>query len=97
MTNRPRNQIAGPQGGEHAGLDAIMPALYGELRRLAGACMQRERPDHTLQTTALVHEAYDFIRPANAVAPSCASASPPACDRRPGSPFSGQPELTLPP
>jgi RNA polymerase sigma-70 factor (ECF subfamily) len=62
MTNRPRNQSAGPQEGERAGLDAIMPALYAELRRLAGACMQRERPDHTLQTTALVHEAYLRLR-----------------------------------
>ncbi|MDZ4829774.1 MAG: ECF-type sigma factor [Phycisphaerae bacterium] len=33
-------------------------ALYGELRRLAGAMLRRERPDHTLQTTELVHEAY---------------------------------------
>lgn len=62
MTNRPRNQTAGPRQGERAGLDAVMPALYAELRRLAGACMQRERPDHTLQATALVHEAYLRLR-----------------------------------
>jgi len=35
-----------------------MPALYAELRRIAGACMRKERQDHTLQPTALVHEAY---------------------------------------
>jgi hypothetical protein len=32
--------------------------LYTELKQIAGACMRAERPDHTLQTTALVHEAY---------------------------------------
>ena len=41
-----------------AALDAIMPVLYDELRRMARAYMQQERPDHTLQPTALVHEAY---------------------------------------
>jgi RNA polymerase sigma-70 factor, ECF subfamily len=35
-----------------------MPVVYRELRRLAGHYMKRERPDHTLQPTALVHEAY---------------------------------------
>jgi RNA polymerase sigma factor (TIGR02999 family) len=35
-----------------------MPLVYEELRRLAGHYMRRERPDHTLQTTALIHEAY---------------------------------------
>jgi RNA polymerase sigma-70 factor, ECF subfamily len=39
-------------------LDALIPEIYEELRRLAGSVMRRERPDHTLQTTALVHEAY---------------------------------------
>jgi len=37
-----------------------MPLVYGELRRLAGSYLRRERADHTLQSTALVHEA--FIR-----------------------------------
>jgi RNA polymerase sigma factor (TIGR02999 family) len=36
----------------------LVPLVYAELRRVAGAYMQRERPDHTLQATALVHEAY---------------------------------------
>jgi RNA polymerase sigma-70 factor (ECF subfamily) len=39
-------------------LDAAMPALYQELRRMAKQYLSRERPDHTLQPTALVHEAY---------------------------------------
>jgi len=39
-------------------LDDLVPVVYGELRRLAASYMRRERPDHTLQTTALVHEAY---------------------------------------
>ena len=36
----------------------MMEAVYGELRRLAGAYLRRQRKDHTLQPTALVHEAY---------------------------------------
>jgi RNA polymerase sigma-70 factor, ECF subfamily len=36
----------------------LISAIYGELRRLAGHYMRRERPDHTLQATALVHEAF---------------------------------------
>lgn len=36
----------------------LLPLLYGELRRLAGARMQREKAGHTLQPTALVHEAW---------------------------------------
>jgi RNA polymerase sigma factor (TIGR02999 family) len=37
--------------------DRLVRAIYGELRRTAGALMRRERPDHTLQPSALVHEA----------------------------------------
>ena len=36
----------------------LIPAVYDELRRLAGSYMRRERTDHTLQATALVHEAF---------------------------------------
>ncbi len=36
----------------------MLPAIYAELQRLARAYLRRERPDHTLQPTALVHEAY---------------------------------------
>ena len=45
------------QAGADA-LDYIMPIVYKELRRLAGAHLRRERPGHTLQPTALVHEVY---------------------------------------
>ena len=44
--------------GNQAALDRILPLVYDELRRLASGYMRRERPDHMLQTTALVHEAY---------------------------------------
>jgi RNA polymerase sigma factor (TIGR02999 family) len=44
--------------GNQAALDELMPLVYGELRRLASAYLRRERPDHTLQSTALVHEAF---------------------------------------
>jgi RNA polymerase sigma-70 factor, ECF subfamily len=36
----------------------LVPLVYDELKRLARSYMRRERPDHTLQATALVHEAY---------------------------------------
>jgi RNA polymerase sigma-70 factor, ECF subfamily len=44
--------------GSRDALDRLMPLVYGELRRQAGRYLQRERRDHTLQPTALVHEAY---------------------------------------
>jgi RNA polymerase sigma factor (TIGR02999 family) len=44
--------------GDRAALDTLLPLVYDELRRLAGNYLQRERSDHTLQPTALVHEAY---------------------------------------
>jgi RNA polymerase sigma factor (TIGR02999 family) len=44
--------------GDQAALDQLMPLVYDELRRLARSYLRRERPDHTLQPTALVHEAY---------------------------------------
>lgn len=43
---------------EPADADALVPAVYNELRRLAAAYIRRERPGQTLQATALVHEAY---------------------------------------
>jgi RNA polymerase sigma factor (TIGR02999 family) len=45
------------EGEQHA-LDELAPLVYRELRGLAAAYLRRERPDHTLQPTALVHEAY---------------------------------------
>jgi RNA polymerase sigma factor (TIGR02999 family) len=44
--------------GDDAALAQLTPLVYEELRRLAHRQMGRERPDHTLQTTALVNEAY---------------------------------------
>jgi RNA polymerase sigma-70 factor (ECF subfamily) len=44
--------------GDQSALEALTPLLYQELRRMARSYMRRERPDHTLQSTALVHEAY---------------------------------------
>jgi RNA polymerase sigma factor (TIGR02999 family) len=44
--------------GNQAALDELMPLVYGELRRLASAYLRRERSNHTLQSTALVHEAF---------------------------------------
>jgi RNA polymerase sigma factor (TIGR02999 family) len=44
--------------GDSAAFERLMPAVYDELHRLAARYLRRERSDHTLQTTALVHEAY---------------------------------------
>ncbi len=44
--------------GDEQALGELLPLVYNELRRVARAQLQRERPDHTLQSTALVHEAY---------------------------------------
>jgi RNA polymerase sigma factor (TIGR02999 family) len=44
--------------GDRSALDELTPLVYAELRRLAASYMKYERPDHTLQSTALVHEAY---------------------------------------
>ena len=44
--------------GDLQARDDLVPVVYRELRRRAGAYLRRERPDHTLQPTALVHEAY---------------------------------------
>lgn len=45
-------------GQNPQGLAEVVPMLYAELRKLAASYLKRERGDHTLQTTALVHEAY---------------------------------------
>jgi RNA polymerase sigma-70 factor (ECF subfamily) len=45
-------------GGDQHALQELTPIVYGELRRLARYYMKGERPGHSLQTTALVHEAY---------------------------------------
>jgi len=44
--------------GDNGALEELMPLVYGELRRLAGSYLRRERAGHTLQSTALVNEAF---------------------------------------
>jgi len=46
------------QAGDSEALSALVPLVYADLRRLAHRYLQQQRPDHTLQSTALVHEAY---------------------------------------
>lgn len=46
------------RAGDEESLRRLVPLVYNELRRVAHHHLRRERPDHTLQTTALVHEAY---------------------------------------
>jgi RNA polymerase sigma factor (TIGR02999 family) len=50
--------LQGWRDGDSRALDALLPLVYKELRRLAHFQLRRERPDHTLQSAALVHEAY---------------------------------------
>src|SRR5438094_540875 len=44
--------------GDREAMDRLIPVVYGELHRQAARYLRRERPGHTLQTTALIHEAY---------------------------------------
>src|SRR5579872_2770830 len=46
------------RNGDRESLDKLMPLVYEELRLIAGRYLRRERPSHTLQSTALVHEAF---------------------------------------
>ncbi len=46
------------RGGDAAAFDALVPAVYADLRQLARRMMRRERSDHTLQATALLNETY---------------------------------------
>jgi RNA polymerase sigma factor (TIGR02999 family) len=46
------------RAGDADALSRLLPVVYQELRRVAGSYLRRERSDHTLQSTALVHEAY---------------------------------------
>ncbi|NBB75102.1 MAG: sigma-70 family RNA polymerase sigma factor [Bacteroidetes bacterium] len=48
-------------GGNRTVVDAVLPQVYEELRDLAHRKLRGERPDHTLNTTALVHEAYEKL------------------------------------
>jgi RNA polymerase sigma-70 factor (ECF subfamily) len=62
MENPPRDDVTLLLGqlanGNEDAASRLIPLVYNELRRLAGGYMRCERPDHTLQATALVHEAY---------------------------------------
>jgi RNA polymerase sigma factor (TIGR02999 family) len=50
--------LADWSNGDRQALEKLTPLVYDELRRLAGRYLRHERPGHTLQSTALVHEAY---------------------------------------
>jgi RNA polymerase sigma-70 factor, ECF subfamily len=54
----PTEDLSLARGGDRDAAQRLMPLVYDELRRLAASYLRRERPDHTLQPTALVHEAY---------------------------------------
>jgi RNA polymerase sigma factor (TIGR02999 family) len=58
-TSRPITELLHQwQAGDAAALEALIPLMYSELHRLAGGYLRRERAGHTLQSTALVNEAY---------------------------------------
>ena len=61
-------QLARIRSGAPGALDDLLPLVYQELHRLAEIALQRERPGHTLQPTALMHEA--FLRLFGGAAPS---------------------------
>jgi RNA polymerase sigma factor (TIGR02999 family) len=50
--------IQAAQAGDHEAASNLLPLVYDELRKLAAAKMAAEKPGHTLEATALVHEAY---------------------------------------
>ena len=61
MTEKPGDVtllLAEMRAGREEALSRLIPLLYSELRRLAARCMRQERAGHTLQPTALVHEAF---------------------------------------
>ncbi|MCU1304128.1 MAG: polymerase, sigma-24 subunit, subfamily [Candidatus Sulfotelmatobacter sp.] len=62
MAHVPPSQVTellhGWRAGDRKASDALLPLVYDELRRLAHHRLRKERPDHTLQSAALVHEAY---------------------------------------
>ncbi len=58
MPKDPTNLIDELAAGRSAAAEALFPLVYDELRGLAAAFLARERANHTLQPTALVHEAY---------------------------------------
>ena len=57
-SNEVTNLLVAWSDGDQTALDKLMPLVHAELRRMAHRYMQREKPGHTLQTTALINEAY---------------------------------------
>ena len=57
-THQVTRLLAAWREGDGAATEELMAAVYEELRRIARGYLHRERPGHTLQPTALVHEAY---------------------------------------
>lgn len=62
MEHEPPSEVSlllqGWRNGDRKALDALLPLVYKELHRLAHFQLRKERPNHTLQSAALVHEAY---------------------------------------
>ncbi len=58
MANDDDNETRSAGNAPRADVDGLLPLVYDELRRIAGAYLKNERAGHTLQPTALVHEAY---------------------------------------
>ncbi len=71
MDSSPRSNVTelliGWGKGDRSALDEMLPVVYAELKRLASVYLKRERAGHTLQTTALVHEAYSRLVNQNSV------------------------------
>ena len=77
--------LARLRDGNQDAANQLIPLVYAELRRMAGAYMQRERPGQTLQATALVHEAYmrlvDGQPGPGRIAPTSSLSRPTPCAR----------------
>ncbi len=59
LSSKPVSELLAKwEAGDGEALRALVPLIYNELRRVAHHYLRRERPGHTLQSTALVHEAY---------------------------------------
>jgi len=62
METSPNNQVTRLltdwSKGDQAALDQLIPLIYQELHKIANGYLSRERPGHTIQPTALIHEAY---------------------------------------
>jgi RNA polymerase sigma-70 factor (ECF subfamily) len=58
LTNQVTRLLLDWSRGDKAALDELMPFVYQELRQLASGYLKKEKPEHTLQPTALIHEAY---------------------------------------